>query len=283
MNKAFNPSTVRIATFDLDGTVLCQGRLSNKVKDALLSLSKMGIATAVATGRDISQIPKNVLDCFQYRITNNGSHVSDDKGHIILDRPIPIDTSIETLRMLHKLKGHSCLYLNGKVVATPLFLLRILMRTEFASKSHRSTTKEARKGNSLVRLNLGRFLKSRNMCTYKIQTFFKNNADAMRAQNSLMSIGKVNPVLSRDICLETMDHGVSKANGLLQLCKTLGCSADNVISFGDSANDIEILKTSGFSVAMGNAEACVKAVADHITESVAEDGVATAIGRLFSV
>ena len=283
MSRTFDASKVRIATFDLDGTVLNNGIMSKKVEQALSALSKMGIAVTLATGRDISQIPKNVLKLFEYRITNNGSHVCSRDGKTIVDQPIDRDTTCKTIKLIRRLKGYSCIYLNGKVIATPTFLLRIISRTDFASKSHRSSTKDVRKGNSIIRFSLIRFLEKHNVGTYKIQSFFKNRPDAEKAAAELGSTYDVNPVLSHDICLETMDKGVSKANGLLELCKALGCTAQNVISFGDSANDLDILKTSGYAVAMGNAESCLKQIADQVSENVADDGVAKAIDRLFNV
>lgn len=283
MSRTFDASKVKIATFDLDGTVLYHGIMSEKVETALSALSKMGIAVTLATGRDISQIPKNVLKYFEYRITNNGSHVSDKDGKTIVDQPIDKDTACKTLKLIRSLKGYSSIYLNGKVVATPPFILRILRRTDFTSKAHRQSTKEVRKGNSFIRFSLIRFLEKHNVGTYKIQSFFKNRAEAEKAESELVSTGTVNPVLSHDICLETMDKNASKANGLIGLCKALGCSTQNVISFGDSANDMGILQAAGYAVAMGNAESCLKRIADHITESVADDGVAKAIERLFAI
>lgn len=283
MSRTFDASKVKIATFDLDGTVLHNGIMSKTVETALSALSKMGIAVTLATGRDISQIPTNVLKLFEYRITNNGSHVCSKDGKTIVDKPIDRDTTCKTIKLIRKLKGYSCIYLNGKVVATPTFIMRIIRRTDFASKSHRKSTKDVRKGNSKIRFNIIRFLERHNVGTYKIQSFFKNRSDAEKAAAELETTYEVNPVLSHDICLETMDKGVSKANGLLELCKTLGCTVQNVISFGDSANDLDILKAAGYAVAMGNSESCLKQVADLVTENAADDGVAKAIGRLFAI
>lgn len=52
-------------------------------------------------------------------------------------------------------------------------------------------------------------------------------------------------------------------------------SADEALAFGDGTNDIEMLQTVGHGVAMGNATANVKAVADDICGSVQDDGIFT--------
>jgi hydroxymethylpyrimidine pyrophosphatase-like HAD family hydrolase len=49
------------------------------------------------------------------------------------------------------------------------------------------------------------------------------------------------------------------------------------MAFGDGGNDISIIKAAGVGVAMGNAGDDVKFVADYITTSVDEDGIANAL------
>ena len=51
------------------------------------------------------------------------------------------------------------------------------------------------------------------------------------------------------------------------------------MAFGDGENDISMIRMAGFGVAMENAEECVKAVADHITVTNNEAGVAAAIRK----
>lgn len=60
-----------------------------------------------------------------------------------------------------------------------------------------------------------------------------------------------------------------------------GVRAD-VIAFGDDFNDMEMIENSGIGVAMGNAVDELKAVADHVTASNDEDGVATFLHAFFS-
>jgi hydroxymethylpyrimidine pyrophosphatase-like HAD family hydrolase len=70
---------------------------------------------------------------------------------------------------------------------------------------------------------------------------------------------------------------VDKGSGLRTLCDLLGVEIGRVIAVGDSDNDIPMLRAAGLGVAMGNANARVKAVADWIAPSLDEDGVAATI------
>ena len=54
---------------------------------------------------------------------------------------------------------------------------------------------------------------------------------------------------------------------------------DEIMACGDGDNDLEMLKAVGFGVAMGNAEESVKAVADYVTDTNEEEGVAKAVEK----
>ena len=68
--------------------------------------------------------------------------------------------------------------------------------------------------------------------------------------------------------------GVTKAAGLTWLCERLGVPAQDVVAFGDMPNDVPMLAWAGRAVAVANAHPAVKAVADEVTGSNDEDGVA---------
>lgn len=70
---------------------------------------------------------------------------------------------------------------------------------------------------------------------------------------------------------------VSKGEALKTLASNLGISLHEVMAVGDGTNDISLLSSAGFAVAMGNAPANVKAIADHVTLDVEHNGIAAAI------
>ena len=79
--------------------------------------------------------------------------------------------------------------------------------------------------------------------------------------------------------MEVNPKGVHKANALKRVCKELGLTMENVMSVGDSLNDMKMIQQAGFGVAMGNAQEAVKKAADAITDTNDADGVARAIER----
>ena len=86
---------------------------------------------------------------------------------------------------------------------------------------------------------------------------------------------------SGDGLVEISASGVSKASGLAVLADEWGVPAKDVIAFGDMPNDLPMLAWAGRSVAMGNAHPEVLAVADEVTASNDDDGVAQVLERFF--
>ena len=77
--------------------------------------------------------------------------------------------------------------------------------------------------------------------------------------------------------LEFTRAGVTKGNGLTLLCSHLGVDIEETLACGDTQNDIDILKTAAIGVAMENALPEVKEIADFVTRSNENSGVAHAI------
>ena len=74
--------------------------------------------------------------------------------------------------------------------------------------------------------------------------------------------------------LEVLDPRVSKGQGLLLALESRGIKPEETMAFGDEENDLPMLEVAGLSIAPANAKENVKARADLIIASNAEDGVA---------
>jgi Cof subfamily protein (haloacid dehalogenase superfamily) len=81
--------------------------------------------------------------------------------------------------------------------------------------------------------------------------------------------------------VEMSPPGVTKATGLSEVAQRHGVSAADVVAFGDMPNDLEMLRWAGHGVAMGNAHPALLEVADEVTASNAEDGLALVLERWF--
>ena len=80
--------------------------------------------------------------------------------------------------------------------------------------------------------------------------------------------------------LEVIPAAVNKGVGLRAACEAVGLRPEQALAFGDSENDIEMLRTAGMGVAMGNAGAAVRVAADRVTLSNNDNGIAVALETL---
>ena len=86
-------------------------------------------------------------------------------------------------------------------------------------------------------------------------------------------------VFAEGLSLECSAIGVTKGNGLLDLCHYLDIPVEETIAVGDADNDLAILRTAGLSVAMGNANENVKAICDIQVADCDHDGCAEVIEK----
>ncbi|WP_047984484.1 Cof-type HAD-IIB family hydrolase [Ornithinibacillus californiensis] len=79
--------------------------------------------------------------------------------------------------------------------------------------------------------------------------------------------------------IEINPKGVSKARALQRVCSEIGITMKEVMACGDSLNDIKMIQEAGIGVAMGNAQEAIKKVANHVTDTNDNYGVAKAIEK----
>lgn len=80
--------------------------------------------------------------------------------------------------------------------------------------------------------------------------------------------------------LDVTHSHANKGDGVADLCRRLGIELRHTAVIGDMFNDMAMFARAGFAIAMGQAPAEVKAAADTVTGSNADDGFASAVGQL---
>lgn len=73
--------------------------------------------------------------------------------------------------------------------------------------------------------------------------------------------------------LEITSKGLDKSNAITYLCKQWNIDMQEIICFGDGANDVGMLKKAGIGVAMGNGNPKAKAAANLVCKDIEEDGI----------
>lgn len=94
-----------------------------------------------------------------------------------------------------------------------------------------------------------------------------------------LGLSGVNYNIGYTAWLDLAPDGVSKASGLEVVCGRLDVARADVLAVGDGMNDLEMLRWAGRGVAMGQAVDAVKEVADDVTGTVTDDGLAAELRR----
>lgn len=86
-------------------------------------------------------------------------------------------------------------------------------------------------------------------------------------------------IMSESFFLECNMKGISKGSSLARICHQMQIKPEEVIAFGDAPNDLSTIKFAGLGVAMGNACQELKDIANEITLTNNEDGVAVILEK----
>jgi hydroxymethylpyrimidine pyrophosphatase-like HAD family hydrolase len=79
--------------------------------------------------------------------------------------------------------------------------------------------------------------------------------------------------------LDIGNHQTNKGNTIKKLADLLDVDIKEVLAIGDQENDIEMIKTAGLGIAMGNGHKNLKRVADDVTDTYEQDGFTKAIKK----
>jgi Cof subfamily protein (haloacid dehalogenase superfamily) len=91
--------------------------------------------------------------------------------------------------------------------------------------------------------------------------------------------GKLNYFTSQPNLLEFVNLNTSKGAAMQKIGERYGIAQSEMMAIGDNFNDVEMIRYAALGVAMGNAPQEVKDIADAVTLTNEEDGVAEAIYR----
>jgi Cof subfamily protein (haloacid dehalogenase superfamily) len=261
----------KLIAIDMDGTLLNEKKeISNRCKEDIRKLKDKGISVVLATGRPFHGILSyindlSLLDENDFVVTYNGALVQNTKADKILKMsPLSVD-SYKELYAVSKELDVNIHALTESSVLTP----KNNPYTHIESTINKIPTIEE---------PVDDIDGSRNI----IKVMFIDDPkrlDDILPQVPDWVVEKYSILRSAPIFLEFLDKGVDKGVGVSLIAKQLGIEPKEVMAIGDAGNDIAMIEYAGLGIAMGNATDDVKSVADYITLSNEEDGVAHVIEK----
>lgn len=269
---AIDLGSVSLVAIDLDGTLLGpDGRVSHATATAVERARRAGLTLVAATGRPpmmLGDSLSTIVDSLHYAVGSNGSIIARFPGAEVM-RIVGFDADLAraaviTLRRIDPAFGFA-LATDAGFVHEPGFSER--MPAPLGSPASADV------------LALG------GAEAYKLLVFHPE-IDAHRLVDEIPGLLTASDGSPTDIAdalavghmgadaVELGPTGVDKGSGLVWLCDQIGVEADDVLAIGDDWNDLSMLAWAGTAVAVANADRRVRAVADLVAPSNAEDGVA---------
>jgi Cof subfamily protein (haloacid dehalogenase superfamily) len=263
---------IKLIAIDLDGTLLTSDKeVTKKSIEALEKAMEQGVMVVIATGRPllgletvINNVPKS-----PYILTTNGARVVNlETGEIILEKLISHEVVLQTFDILRKYDCVKEIFYNGQGYIDSAELERIHLY-------HRKPemcdyVKRTRKAVP----DLMKYINELKGSADKAQGIFNDLRIRDQAWRQLDELGELNLADSLNYNIEINAKGVDKGSSLEFLVESLGIEREKVMAIGDGSNDAGMLEYAGFGVAMGNAKDRIKGIADMVTASNDEDGVA---------
>ncbi len=271
---------IRLVALDLDGTLFNrQSQISQTDQSAIRQITESGIEAAISTGRPYAGLPVGLLPDIgiRYAITCNGAAVYrlSDRRCLHSDC-MPPSLVCSLLDELQKKSIHMDAFIDGDCYSLNACARNIdrLDMPESIRRYIRDTRTFVPDLAAYIREH-GRDVQKMTLNFYPLPdgTFLHRDEVmtllAACPQITFLSGGYHN--------LEFTRAGVTKGTGLRFLCQHLDIDIRQTMACGDTQNDLDILKTAGVSVAMANAQPEVREIADFITFSNEESGVAHAL------
>ncbi|MBO4584370.1 MAG: HAD family phosphatase [Clostridia bacterium] len=265
----------KLAAADLDGTLLDR---SSKITDASVAAvkaaEKAGLIFTICTGRAQSTVVMGYIERLGLScpvITYNGAMLIKPDGEIIFRRDLENEDAVKAYEAGAERGTDMIVWSDNRLYFSKLTPETAFYRS-FYPHAELTVIDSPNEIYDIVRHGITKIIYvSSPELTDDNQRF----VDEQFA-------GRVVGFRSSPNYIEIVHKDVSKGDALLQLAGYYGIPREQTVAFGDEKNDIPMIKAAGLGVAMANAVPELLAVADYVTLSNAEDGVADALYKMIN-
>jgi len=261
MSGVQNPPQYKLVVFDLDGTLVDENlHMKAEDLDCIRELRRRGVAITLATGRTFESALPYVQKLgieLPVILCNGAAIVHPVSGELLYQQRLPEEPVLKILKKARE-ADLDCLLYTDPLSSFPCVSQLTPVLADFILLE----------GLHCVELNeLSAVVRAEQPIKIQIvgdeprllelQCFFFRAAP------------EISLLLTQSDYLEAMPAGVSKGSALQKFCGQTGIPLSQIVTFGDSVNDGELIALAGFGVAMADAPEQVRKAAKAIASSVA--------------
>lgn len=269
---------MKLIFVDIDGTLTPAGENTppESAVKAIRSARKAGNKVFLCTGRNLDMLRPLLVYGFDGIIGSSGGYVTCG-DEVLFDCPMTPQQRDTALESLHR---------NG------VFCTIEAKDGSFGDENIGDFLKDQPEGNSEIerwRKALSSNLGIRPMSEYDGRPVYKvvvmcQRMDQLDEAKSLLEdeFDFTMQEVPAHGCVngELTNRKFDKGRGVLRICERLGVSPEDTVGFGDSMNDLAMIRTVGTSVCMENGAQSLKELCDYVCPAVLDDGLAEAFDRL---
>ena len=264
---------IRLIAFDLDGTLTNDDKIITPLTmEALRTVQRHGVKLCLASGRPpygmrplAEEIGGEVL-----LLCYNGGYVEiphqDAKPELIMEKTLP-EEALPLLKEFQDRSGFS--------------LMTYYEDTIFTEHPDDQYVAVSARNNKMKVERLENFVRDVPRPLHKCLMVGDPEKRPYWEEQMREALKDIYICHSTPYFIECLPKGIDKGPALADLAAHLGIDIKDVMAFGDSNNDVAMLKNAGIGIAMANSEENVKAVADYTTASNNDDGIALSLRTFF--
>lgn len=251
---------IKLISFDLDGTILKDSKLSKAVIDAFHKLEKSGIKLVVNTGRSIDSL-QEMFETLKLSGKDNCAILTT--GAVV--------QNIDTKEILEHFHLNISDYIHIKNSLTEKYDLSVY--TPYKLYYVNEIFPEIIEDNEILSMEIEKFDENLDIEISRVNIMGSSEKlDIFEKTHDKKFLKDYYYVRNIPISIEILNKKASKGNGLKAYMDKLGIKPSEAIAIGDGNNDISMFKVVEHSVAMGNASSEVKSHAKYVTDSIDNDG-----------
>lgn len=285
----------KLIVIDLDGTMLdSYGQVTQNTKNAIKNAIEKGIDVVIASGRPIDSIKSIAKDIGseKYFIAGNGALIYDiPKDEILYDKYMKKEKVLEIIKICEENSISYNVYTDKTILAKSL-----KYNVLYYYKENLKKPEDKRTHINIVENIYDYIQKMQEEKFLKITICDDSKAIFQSIIRKLEQIKDIEILdvshMSRKVIeqgteqipieyyyTEISSENVDKWYAIEFLMKKLQIQKEEIITIGDNSNDKKMIKEAGLGIAMGQSMPQLKAIADYITNSNTEEGVAKAIEK----
>lgn len=285
----------KLAAIDLDGTMLNQyGIVTQRTKEAIKKVQQQGIEVVIASGRptdSVKTIAKEI-ESKKYFISGNGAIIYDiANDEIIYENILKKQKTLDIIKICEENSIYYNIYTDKEIIAKSLQCNVLYYHKENLNKEEKNKTRI-----NIVE-NIYEYISNRDEKIVKITICDSHPVIFNSIMRKLKEIDEIEVLevshMSRkmirqgteDIPIEYFyteisAQNVDKWNAIEFLKDKMQIETEEIVAIGDNINDKKMIENAGLGIAMGESTPVIKEVANQITDSNIDDGVAKVLEKL---